>query len=129
MKYLVMNALKTDFADASFSVGFDKGTLDALMSDDSEESIKRGKQLFSEVSRVLNPQGKYICVSLLQEHILKTLINYFFENKWDIRIERCSEAEQKAVEKGEAAMPVFVIICSKTKKKSKSGVKNFKNII
>lgn len=117
MKYLMMNALEMKFENNSFNIAFDKGTLDALMTDDSEEANRRAENLFSEINRIIKPNGKYVCVSLLQEHILRRLLSYFVENKWNIIIERCLEAEQKSVDKGEIGMPTFVIVCNKTKKK------------
>lgn len=41
-----MDALDTEFEDASFSAIFDKGTLDALFPDNSLDSTKRISRLF-----------------------------------------------------------------------------------
>lgn len=117
MKFLHMNALDMSFKDNEFFVAIDKGTLDALMTDDSPESLERGESLFNEITRVTSQNGRYICISLLQEHILRKLLTYFTNIKWKIRIERCLAAEQKAIDRGEIGMPVFVIICSNVKKK------------
>lgn len=117
MKYIVMDALDMRFDNETFTTAFDKGTLDALMSDDSAESSERAEKLFNEIDRVTCRTGRYICVSLLQEHILRKLISYFID-KWNVRIERCIEAEEKTRENGEVSMPVFVVTCTKSLKKT-----------
>lgn len=60
LNYLQMDALQTDFSAGSFSTIFDKGTLDALFPDDSEESKSR-------ITRLLN-------VSFV--HIVKREVKY-----------------------------------------------------
>ncbi|XP_044267613.1 eEF1A lysine and N-terminal methyltransferase homolog [Tribolium madens] len=115
LKYLQMDALDMSFNDESFSVVLDKGTLDALMPDDCPETVAKITKYFDEIQRVLKLAGRYICVSLLQEHILKMLLNYFPTNNWMFRIVRCFEAEAKTSENGENTMPVFLVICTKFK--------------
>ena len=68
-----------DLEDGSFSVVLDKGTLDALMTDDSPEVVEKAHSLFKEVSRVLKLGGRYICISLAQEHIIKASLTFFQE--------------------------------------------------
>lgn len=46
MRYLRMDALDTEFENASYSVIFDKGTLDALFPDDTPDSTNRISRLF-----------------------------------------------------------------------------------
>ena len=59
------------FKDGSFHVAFDKGALDALMGEDTEEAGKAGSNLLSEVQRVLHrSEGHYLCVTLGQAHVL-----------------------------------------------------------
>lgn len=122
MDFLTMDALNTTFENQTFDVIFDKGTLDALVSDNSNESLERANNLFKEVTRLLKINGKYICISLLQEHILRKLISFFSDAYFGIRIERCLDAEKKSVERGEMGVPVFAVVCTKisieTKKKS-----------
>jgi ubiquinone/menaquinone biosynthesis C-methylase UbiE len=57
LKYLVGNVTKMEFDKDSFSVVLDKGTLDALMTDESNETINVVKKYFSEVKRVLRKGG------------------------------------------------------------------------
>ena len=77
MKFQQMDALSMTFEDSSFSVLFDKGTLDALMVDESDEILTNIGGYFSEISRVLRLGGRFICVSLLEQHILKRILLYF----------------------------------------------------
>ena len=46
MKFLTMDLLKMDFADSSFTSFLDKGTLDALMSENSKEATERAMKMF-----------------------------------------------------------------------------------
>ncbi|KAJ8974922.1 hypothetical protein NQ317_010205 [Molorchus minor] len=113
LKYIQMDALNMTFEDEQFNVILDKGTLDALMPDDSEVTLLKINQYFDEIQRVLKTGGRYICISLLQDHILKAILNYFPNNNWMFRAVRCYEAEKKAVENGENSLPVFIVICIK----------------
>lgn len=115
LKYIQMDALNTSFEDEQFSVIVDKGTLDALMPDDTKETIKKIDQYFSELQRILKSNGRYLCISLLQDHILHKLLDYFPSNNWMFRAVRCFESEAKSVENGENAMPVFIVVCTKFK--------------
>lgn len=111
-----MDALNMNFENEQFSVILDKGTLDALMPNDHETTIENVKKYFSEIKKVLKSGGRYICISLLQEHILKFILKYFPSNDFIFRAIRCFEIEQKAIEKGENTMPVFMIVCTKFNK-------------
>ena len=55
----------------------DKGTLDAVLTESSESVMATVDKMFGEISRVLRLGGRYICVSLAQEHILKKVLQYF----------------------------------------------------
>lgn len=46
MKYVQMDATEMSFEDGQFSVVLDKGTLDALMPDDSREVDEKIRKLF-----------------------------------------------------------------------------------
>ncbi|XP_062353582.1 eEF1A lysine and N-terminal methyltransferase isoform X2 [Cinclus cinclus] len=56
MSYLLMDMLQMDFPDAHFQVVLDKGTLDALLTDEEEATLAKVDQMFAEISRVL--QGR-----------------------------------------------------------------------
>jgi ubiquinone/menaquinone biosynthesis C-methylase UbiE len=68
-----------DFEDGEFSAVFDKGTLDALMVDETEAVVADIDAMFSEIGHVLKQGGRYIIVTLLQDQILKKILSYFPE--------------------------------------------------
>ena len=71
--------------------------------------------IFSEIGRVLKVGGRYVCVSLLQPHIISHVSAWFVEAGWPVRIIRCNEAEQNKPP-AERIFPVFVMVCTKFKK-------------
>uniref|UniRef100_A0A8D8LYB9 Methyltransferase-like protein 13 n=1 Tax=Cacopsylla melanoneura TaxID=428564 RepID=A0A8D8LYB9_9HEMI len=109
-----MDALNTTYDNEQFNVVLDKGTLDALMPDNKEDTVERIDKLFKEVDRLLKQGGRYIIISLLQEHIVRHLSTYFNSLGWMLRITRCKEAEHSA---GRSLIqPVFVVVVTKFKK-------------
>ena len=68
--------------------------------------------LFQEIKRVLQNNGRYICISLLQEHIARTLTSNL-SSQFAIQVIRCHEAEIKAKEQDESTMPVFIVVSTK----------------
>ncbi|BES89337.1 Methyltransferase-like protein [Nesidiocoris tenuis] len=117
MVFEEMDALQMTYDDQTFHVVFDKGTLDALMVDDKEETKERVEQYFSEIDRVLRFGGRYIVVSLLQQHILEFVLSKFMEKGWMIRVCRCFDAEDKSFkEQGVKPLPVFIVVLTKFKK-------------
>ncbi|XP_011301655.1 methyltransferase-like protein 13 isoform X1 [Fopius arisanus] len=108
-----MDATETTFPDDKFSVVLDKGTLDALMPDSNEDTVLRINKFFNEISRLLRRGGRYICISLLQEHILKKIVDYFSSPNYLLRITRCHEVENKTRETEGSAMPVFFVVATK----------------
>ncbi|XP_014218736.1 methyltransferase-like protein 13 [Copidosoma floridanum] len=107
-----MDATKMTFVDGKFSVIIDKGTLDALMPDNDKATVALIDTYLAELKRVLKNSGRYICISLLQEHILKTLVASF-SSSYAFRVIRCHDAEMKAREQGESTMPVFMVVSTK----------------
>uniref|UniRef100_A0A1B0DBE5 Methyltransferase domain-containing protein n=1 Tax=Phlebotomus papatasi TaxID=29031 RepID=A0A1B0DBE5_PHLPP len=117
MEFLQMDATQMTFEDGKFSVILDKGTLDALMTDGSAETLAIVQKYWAEVARTLRLGGRYICISLLQQHILEAIVPHFAEENFMLRVNRCHEAEQKSAEnsKDGTAMPVFMVIATKFK--------------
>ncbi|XP_075991891.1 eEF1A lysine and N-terminal methyltransferase homolog [Anticarsia gemmatalis] len=116
MKFLCMDALKTTFNNDEFNVVLDKGTLDALMPDDAEETKQTIDKYFSEIKRVLKLGGRFVCISLLQSHILSKLLETFCDKSWMFRVVRCHEAEEKNAENTDGpTLPVFVVVATKFK--------------
>lgn len=114
-KWQTMDATAMEFEDESCSVVLDKGTLDAMMSEESDAVNAMIQKYFSEVTRVLKTMGRYVCVSLLQEHIIRALLNFFPANKFLFRVVRCLEAEAKTSSTNEdgSSMPVFLVVATK----------------
>lgn len=70
--------LKKLYPDESFDVIVDKGTYDAIATDERESTIKMCQAYFNEAIRTLkNKDGVFIIVSLLQPHVLKMLFDFF----------------------------------------------------
>lgn len=111
--YEMKDILNTRYLRERFSVVIDKGTLDALMPDDEEESLTRAVTMFNEINRILKFGGRYICVSLLQYHIAKIIFSYFSESGWIIRVCQCTEVEDSSDFNGQ---PVFMVVCTKVNK-------------
>ncbi|EAT46630.1 AAEL002186-PA [Aedes aegypti] len=118
MLWYHMDATAMNFSDEKYSVVLDKGTLDALFTDETEATLQTVRKYFSEVARVLRVGGRYVCISLLQEHILKEVLGFFPENEFVLRVVRCVEAEQKTAESNSdgTSMPVFIVVATKFKK-------------
>ncbi|KAF8778548.1 eEF1A lysine and N-terminal methyltransferase like protein [Argiope bruennichi] len=114
MQFEVMDIFKLTFDDGIFSVVVDKGTLDALLVDKSEEVDERINTMFSQIERVLRNGGRYLCFSLLQEHVLNKLLDWFIDKGWLIRLHRCTKAEAK--HEDALAFPVYAVVMTKLKK-------------
>ncbi|CAF5102550.1 unnamed protein product [Rotaria magnacalcarata] len=81
MKWLPMDARQMTFDDNQFSVVLDKGTVDALMSNKSEQVVSDIDQILNQVDRVLRMTGRFICITLAQKHILEHISQHFFNSK------------------------------------------------
>ena len=77
LRFEKMDMLNMTFEAAHFNMVFDKGALDALMSDETKRSAKDAAQLFKEIDRVSGPGGAYVCVTLAQKHIMAALFRHF----------------------------------------------------
>ncbi|CAF3414947.1 unnamed protein product [Rotaria sp. Silwood1] len=107
MKWLQMDARKMTFDDNQFSVVLDKGTIDALMSNKSEQVLSDIDQILHQVDRVLRMTGRFICITLAQKHILDYISQYFFNNKsWLLRYHHIQTSKS-------FALPVFAFVFTK----------------
>lgn len=77
MSYEVGDVFNMKFEAGSFDAILDKGTLDAVYPEDTEVNLERVQGLFKRVLEVLKPEGSYFIISLLQEHILKSILEEF----------------------------------------------------
>ncbi|CAD7000074.1 unnamed protein product [Ceratitis capitata] len=120
MTYLQMDATQMTFEDDHFSVALDKGTLDALFVDDTPEVQATVERYFNEIKRTMRNGGRYLCITLLQEHILRYILNYFPRNGFMLRVVHCTDADRANQEKNAdnpdvGAMPVFIVVATKFK--------------
>lgn len=104
-----MDATQTDYQSDSFQVALDKGTLDAMASE-TEGTVADG--MLTEVGRVLAVGGRYVCVTLAQEHVIKLAVEHFSQAGWAVRI-HCLSQESQDADSSSFALPVFVLICTK----------------
>ncbi|CAM5134141.1 unnamed protein product [Eretmochelys imbricata] len=115
MSYLQMDMLQMDFQDAQFQVVLDKGTLDAILVDEEEATLERVDRMFTEISRMLQVGGRYLCISLAQAHVVKKVVGYFSREGWMVRVHQVSGSDDGAA-KQQFVLPVFVYVMTKFKK-------------
>ena len=75
--FLFEKLSQMDYKDGEFNVVLDKGTLDALYSQDDQENEEKIEKMFAEISRVLRIGGRYLCITLAQSFIAKKIVQYF----------------------------------------------------
>lgn len=91
--------------------------------DATEETSAKLFRMFDQIERVLVPFGRYICVTLLQEHILVAVINWIqkkAKNNFIFRIYKLSKEEDND-QSNYKSFPVFVFIATKLKPKENGG--------
>ncbi|KAH8400549.1 hypothetical protein KR222_006179 [Zaprionus bogoriensis] len=118
MNFIQMDATAMSFSDESFSVALDKGTLDALFVDDNESTKAIVERYFSEILRTMRNGGRYVGISLLQEHIVNYLVEFLPQHNCMLRIVHCLDVErankQRTADES-VSLPVFVVIATKFK--------------
>ncbi|XP_064535477.1 eEF1A lysine and N-terminal methyltransferase homolog [Drosophila montana] len=118
MKFIQMDATDMSFSDESFSVALDKGTLDAIFVNDAEDTKHIVDRYFGEILRTMRNGGRYVGISMLQEHILDYLLEFLPRNNCMLRIVHCLDVERANQERNaeeSLTLPVFVIIATKFK--------------
>ncbi|XP_037326341.2 eEF1A lysine and N-terminal methyltransferase isoform X2 [Pungitius pungitius] len=101
-----VDATRTPYEEASYQVALDKGTLDAMA---SEEGGALARGMLAEVGRVLRVAGRYVCVTLAQESVIRLAVELFVQLGWAVRL----HCLQGAAEEDSFALPVFVLVCTK----------------
>ena len=84
MVFTQMDMLAMSFSDSSFDCVLDKGTLDAIYSNTDDVTVTKVDRMWSEIARVLKVGGRYVCITLAQEHILDRLLQHF-KSGWLLR--------------------------------------------
>ena len=114
MHFLQMDLLKMSYTDNTFDSVIDKGTLDAIMTDDSSETAGKVATMVAEIRRVLKNSGRYICISLAQGHIVDFILKQFADG-WLVRLHQVKLGDsEKQTEGGIGkALPVFLFIMTK----------------
>lgn len=93
MKWDVVDVLNTlPYADESFDVAIDKGTLDAIILEKADkweiddEAYEISGKYFDEVSRILKPGGVFIQISFGQPHFRRRIFQRDRFN-WTVNVE------------------------------------------
>ncbi|XP_061681831.1 eEF1A lysine and N-terminal methyltransferase [Syngnathoides biaculeatus] len=105
-----VDATQMPYEDACYQSALDKGTLDAMA---SEEGGALASNMLTEVSRVLTIGGRYVCITLAQESVIRLAVEHFVQLGWGVRL-HCLQEETSAEEDNDSfALPVFVLVCTK----------------
>ncbi|XP_071454716.1 EEF1A lysine methyltransferase 4-like [Hetaerina americana] len=118
MSWEVMDMRSMSFLEASFDVIIEKGTLDAMLVENSpwhisDENLALIDEILTQVSRILKDNGKFISVTFTQPHFrIPMFINEKY--RWDV--------EQKTF--GEFVQ-YFFYICVKGRPLSQSLLKKY----
>ena len=77
MTYEVQDVFAMKYENNSFDAIIDKGTLDAVFPEDNEVNLQRVYGLFKKILEILKEGGFYLIISLLQQHILAAILEFF----------------------------------------------------
>ena len=87
MSFSQMDVLNMSVMNESFDCVLDKGTLDAIFSNVDDATTANIDQMWLEIQRVLKVAGRYVCITLAQEHILERMLTYF-SSGWLLRVHK-----------------------------------------
>ncbi|XP_003739601.1 eEF1A lysine and N-terminal methyltransferase [Galendromus occidentalis] len=118
LDFRTMDATNLEFSDSEFGIVIDKGTTDALLPSDAPDKIEVAHKVFSEVARCLRFGGRFICVSLLQDHVAGAVFDYFRtksaqDTTWVVRVHRCEDCKTCD---SSLILPVYILVCTKMKR-------------
>lgn len=111
MTFSKMDLLCMSYKNSSYDCVLDKGTLDAIFSNTADETVTQVDAMFDEIERVLKTSGRYICITLAQEHILHKILSRFGSH-WLLRVHRVLLSNERGGSVG-GALPVFVFVLTK----------------
>ncbi|XP_054567420.1 eEF1A lysine and N-terminal methyltransferase isoform X2 [Eptesicus fuscus] len=95
-------------------VVLDKGTLDAVLTDEEEKTLQQVDRMLAEVGRVLQVGGRYLCISLAQAHVLKKAVGHFSREGWMVRVHQVASSQDQVLEaEPRFPLPVFAFIMTK----------------
>ncbi|GFR89168.1 methyltransferase-like protein 13 [Elysia marginata] len=114
MTFEKMDVTAMSYPEGHFNAVLDKGTLDALLVSEEEQVLQNVTAMFSEIARCLRLGGRYIIISLLQDHVQRHLLRFFTNMGWPIRIHRV-QTESNEENTKSLAMPVFAVVITKLK--------------
>ncbi|XP_077390994.1 eEF1A lysine and N-terminal methyltransferase isoform X1 [Festucalex cinctus] len=110
LKFQQVDATQMPYQDACYQAALDKGTLDAMA---SEEGGELARNMLTEVARVLSVGGRYVCITLAQESVIRLAVEHFVQLGWAVRL-HCLQEETSAEQNDDSfALPVFVLVCTK----------------
>ncbi|XP_054977601.1 eEF1A lysine and N-terminal methyltransferase isoform X1 [Sorex araneus] len=114
LRFLQMDMTRMDFPDAAFHVVLDKGTLDAVLPDEAEETAHRVDRMLAEVGRVLQVGGRYLCISLAQAHVLRKAVGHFAREGWMVRVHQvAADSDPGPGAEPRFSLPVFAFVMTK----------------
>ncbi|BFZ20867.1 hypothetical protein BsWGS_23906 [Bradybaena similaris] len=112
MVFQKMDVTKMTYPDENFHAVLDKGTLDALLVSENSEVVATVQTMFGQITRCLKLGGRYIVISLLQDHVQKVLLDFFTQLRWPIRIHRIyMDADIR--DRSALSLPVFAVVVTK----------------
>eukprot|EP00057_Strongylocentrotus_purpuratus_P015343 XP_011669817.1 PREDICTED: methyltransferase-like protein 13 [Strongylocentrotus purpuratus] len=116
MKFERMDVTQMTYEDSSFTVVLDRGNLDARMTDQGQETVASVEKTFGEIGRVLKVGGRYVCITLAQEHLIRKLLGHFSSEGWMVRIHKIDTPNQDEGSESSSPMPIFIVVSTKFKK-------------
>lgn len=84
--YEVVDITQMQYESGSFASILDKGTFDALCVDMKPETTAQCRRYLAESVRVLDEFGSFLAVSLLQDFVMDTLLEFFAKGPFDVRV-------------------------------------------
>jgi ubiquinone/menaquinone biosynthesis C-methylase UbiE len=109
LKFIAMDTRKLEFANNSFEVVIDKGTLDSILCGDN--ATANSDSMLKEIQRVLADGGVYICISFGYPDIREAILK---KQQWEITtktVNRSTQLNQKGEKKEQFH---YIYICKKT---------------